>query len=125
VNFSPRLHAGFHAVVVQIVRLFVDCVFSATLVRFFSMLHIVVLFSGRILVVCACFSLHSHENWLCYGCDFAFVKATVLLLLKWFGKIFAPASLSLVLPLLYRLSASLLRELIPCFAWSLLLLKTC
>jgi hypothetical protein len=80
VNFSPRLHAGFHAVVVQIVRLFVDCVFSATLVRFFSMLHIVVLFSGRILVVCACFSWLFVHAFLCIRTRIGCAMVVTLLL---------------------------------------------
>jgi hypothetical protein len=41
------------------------------------------------------FSLHSRGNLLCYGCDFVFAKATVLLLLELFGKSFAYAFLGL------------------------------
>jgi hypothetical protein len=48
--FAPP-SCGFHAVVVQITRPFLDCVFGGTFMCFFSTLHIAMLFSQRLFLV--------------------------------------------------------------------------
>jgi hypothetical protein len=48
----PHLRASFHAIVVQIMRPSLDCIFGVGFVYFFVMEHIAVMFPRGLLVVC-------------------------------------------------------------------------